>query len=97
MELTIIVSLFLIRADFAICPAVGFSGYPVAGFVQDHYYAFWIDQRCSPLMAVYGTRITKSGAVLDSAGVAIYTDSAGYGCNAAFDGSNFLVVTRNHC
>jgi hypothetical protein len=97
MDLTMIVTLFLIRADFAICPAANFSGYPVVGFVQDQYYSFWIDQRLSPLMSVYGARVTKSGVVLDSIGIAVYTDSAGYGCNAAFDGTNFLVVTRNHC
>lgn len=95
--MAMVLSLFLFRADFAICPAGNFSGYPAAGFVQDQYYAFWIDQRCSPLMAVYGARVSRSGAVIDSAGVAVYTDSAGYGCGAAFDGTNFLVVTRNHC
>jgi len=97
MNMAMIFSVFLLRADFAICPAVNFSGYPAAVFTQNQYYTFWIDQRCSPLMALYGARVSKGGAVLDSAGVAIYTDSASYGCNAAFDGANFLVVTRNHC
>ena len=97
MEMAAIFSLFLFQADFAICPAGNFSGYPAAVYAQDQYYAFWIDQRCSPLMALYGARVSKNGTVLDSAGVAIYTDSAGYSCTAAFDGTNFLVVTRNHC
>ncbi len=97
MEMAMMLSLFLVRADFAICPAAYFSGYPSVDFVQNQYYAFWIDQRYSPLMALYGARVTTNGAVLDSAGVAVYTDSAGYGCSAAFDGTNFLVVTRNHC
>jgi hypothetical protein len=97
MGMTMIFACFLIRADFAICPAVNFSGYPVVTRVTDQYYAFWIDQRCSPLMAIYGARISTNGTVFDSAGVAVYTDSAGYGCSAAFDGTNFLVVTRNHC
>jgi len=97
MGIAMLFSIFLVRADFAICPAVNFSGYPAVGYVQNQYYAFWIDQRCSPLMAVYGTRVSKGGAVIDSAGVAVYTDSAGYGCRVAFDGENFLVVTRNHC
>jgi hypothetical protein len=48
-------------------------------------------------MSIYGSRVTKDGSVLDPNGVELYTDSAGYRCSAACDGTNFLVVTRNHC
>jgi hypothetical protein len=48
-------------------------------------------------MSIYGARVTVDGTVLDSNGVEICTDSAGYRCGVASDGSNFLVVFRNHC
>jgi hypothetical protein len=42
-------------------------------------------------------RVTKQGTVLDPTGVELFTDSIGYRVSAAWDGSNFLVVTREHC
>jgi hypothetical protein len=97
MILTVVLTIFLVQADFPICPAVNFSGYPACDFQNGQFYVFWIDQRTSPNMAIYGARIARDGTVLDPSGIQVYNDSAGYSCNAAFDGSNFLVVTRNHC
>jgi hypothetical protein len=89
--------LALTAADFPICAAPGFTGYPAVTFAHDNYYVFWVDQRQSPLTSVYGARVTRSGTVLDPGGVELYTDSAGYRCGAAADGDNLLVVVRNHC
>ncbi|MFB0510251.1 MAG: hypothetical protein ACETVX_07115 [bacterium] len=87
----------LIGADFPISTAPSYNGYPSVCYANDQYYVFWVDQRQYPNMSIYGARVTKDGTVLDPNGVELYTDSAGYRCSAAFDGTNFLVVTRNHC
>lgn len=89
--------LALVGADFPVCTAPNWTGYPSACFVSDRYYVFWVDQRQRPNMSLYGARVTKGGTVLDPNGVELFTDSAGYRCAAAWDGTNFLVVTRNYC
>jgi hypothetical protein len=85
------------NADFAISTAPNFTGYPSIHYAQDQYYVFWIDQRTLPNMSIFGARVMKDGTVVDTSGAQLYTDSAGYDCNVGFDGTNFLVVTRNHC
>ena len=88
---------FLLSADFPICTAPSYTGYPAVCYANDQYYVFWIDQRSYPSLSIYGARVTKTGTVLDPNGIRLYSDSASYRCSAAFDGTNFLVVTRNHC
>ncbi len=90
-------SLILMQADFPICPAASFSGYPASVYHNDLFYVFWIDQRTLPNMSLYGARIMPDGTVLDPTGIQVYVDSVSYSCSAAFDGTNFLVLTRNHC
>ncbi len=89
----------LVGADFPICTAASYQAYPSVCYANDRFYVFWVDQRqTSPKqMAIYGARVTKSGTVLDPDGRELYKDSAGYRCSAAWDGTNFLIVTRNHC
>ena len=87
----------LIGADFPICAASGYSGYSSVVYAQDQFYVFWEDQRRAPLTGLYAARVTKQGTVLDPSGVELFTDSIGYRVSAAWDGSNFLVVTREHC
>jgi len=89
--------LTLISADFPICTAANFNGYPTIHYANDQYYIFWIDQRLLPNMSIFGARVAKDGTLLDPNGVEIYTDSASYDCNVAYDDTNFLVLTRNHC
>ena len=89
--------LVLISADFAISTAPNFTGYPSLCYANNQFYVFWIDQRTLPNMSIFGARVTKQGVVADTSGIEIYTDSASYDCNVAYDGTNFLVVTRNHC
>jgi len=86
-----------INADFAISTAPNFTGYPSLCYANNQFYVFWIDQRTLPNMSIFGARVTKQGVVADTSGIEIYTDSASYDCNVAYDGTNFLVVTRNHC
>ncbi|UCD18823.1 MAG: hypothetical protein JSU64_05185 [candidate division WOR-3 bacterium] len=87
----------LIGGDFQICTAPNFTGYPSLCFANGQFYVFWVDQRDYPLMSLYGARVTVDGNVLDPAGRELYTDSIGYNCDVAFDGTNMLAVTRNHC
>ena len=87
----------LVGADFPICTASGYTGYASVEYAQDQYHVFWEDQRAYPLTGVYGARVTKQGEVLDPTGVEFFTDSIGYRVSAAWDGENFLVVTRQHC
>ena len=95
--MTTMVLLALVGADFPICAASGYSGYASVVYAQDQFYVFWEDQRAYPLTGVYGARVTKHGVVLDPNGVDLFTDSIGYRVSAAWDGTNFLVVTRQHC
>jgi hypothetical protein len=95
--MSILLLLSIVRADFPICTASGFSGYSSVVYARGQFYVFWEDQREYPLTGVYGARVTRQGQVLDPAGVELFTDSVGYRVSAAWDGSNFLVVTRQHC
>ncbi len=92
--------LLLISADFPITTAGDFQEYPAVCYVNDQFYVFWVDYRyryTTGQLSLFGARVSKTGAVLDTAGRLLYGDSASYNCDAAFDGTNFLVVTRNHC
>jgi hypothetical protein len=87
----------LFSSDFPINTAPSYTGYPSVCYANEQFYVFWIDQRQLPLRSLYGARVSVDGTVLDPAGRELYTDSAGYNCDVAFDGTNFLAVTRNHC
>jgi hypothetical protein len=89
--------LTLVGADFPICTASGYTGNASVVYARDQFYVFWEDQRAYPLTGVYASRVTRQGTVLDTTGVELFTDSIGYRVSAAWDGSNFLVVTREHC
>ena len=87
----------LLGGDFPIGTAPNYTGYPSVCYANEQFYVFWVDQRQLPLMSIYGARVTTDGTVLDPSGRALYVDSAGYSCDVAYDGTNLLVVTRNHC
>jgi len=89
--------LALVSADFPISAAPGFTGYAATCYANDQFYVFWEDQRRYPLTSLFAARVTREGTVLDPNGVELWTDSVGYRVSAAWDGANFLVVTRNHC
>jgi len=100
MGLTLIMSLFILGADFPICTAADVQQYPCAVFANDQYYAFWIDDRyftAESSHAVFGARVSTSGTVIDPDGKLLFNRQAGYATAAACDGTNFLVVFRDSC
>ena len=89
--------LTLLTADFPICTEPNFTGYPAICYANDQYYTVWIDYRYYPLRSTFGARIAKDGTILDPGGNLFFSDSSGYSVDIAYDGTNFLVVTRNYC
>ena len=95
--MTTMLLLALVSADFPISTAPGFTGYAAVCYAQDQFYVFWEDQRTYPRTSLYAARVSLDGTVLDPQGRELFNDSAGYRVGAAWDGENFLVITRNHC
>lgn len=89
--------LFIINADFPICTAASYQQYPSVSYANNQFYVFWVDNRISNQMGLYGARVSRTGSVLDPDGRPLFVDSASYNCDAAYDGANFFVITRNHC
>lgn len=92
--------LCLINADFPISTAGDFQEYPALYYAHDQFYAFWVDYRfrgTTGKISLFGARVSKTGTVIDPAGRLLFSDSASYNCDVAYDGANFFVVTRNHC
>lgn len=90
--------LFLLGVDFPICDAIQNQGSPDVLCVNDIYYVFWNDTRdysdTNQVYSVYGTRVLSDGSILDPNGKEVYCDTAYGQPDAAYDGSNFLVVLR---
>jgi hypothetical protein len=100
MGLTLIMSLFILGADFPICTAADVQQYPCAVFANNQYYAFWIDDRhfaAESTHAVFGARISPNGAVIDPDGKLLFERQVGYATSAAYDGTTFLIVVRDSC
>jgi hypothetical protein len=98
------ISVFLVfilsGVDFPVCAAPSFQDHPVVRYVEGMYYVFWSDQRLfssTQQYAVYGARVTGDGHVIDPDGKPIFCDSVASSFDAAFGGSDFLVVCRNGC
>jgi hypothetical protein len=65
---------------------------PALAFDGTNYLVVWGDSRVGE-SDIYGTRVTRAGAVLNSAGNPISTAArAQFGASVAFDGTNYLVV-----
>ncbi len=58
----------------------------------ENYLAVWRDQRSGK---VFGTRVSKDGAVLDPAGLALNPSGRGGPVAVAFNGTDYLVVWRD--
>ncbi len=93
----VIVMVLILVGDFPVCTAPRDQYYPSVTYANDQFYVFWSDRRYYPSYAIFGARVTKDGAVLDPDGKLIFRDESAYDVNAAYDGSNFLVVFRNGC
>ena len=66
---------------------------PAVAFGGSNYLAVWTDHRVVG-SGVYGARVTRSGVVLDTQGIAVSMGGVGSDVSpaVAFDGANFLVV-----
>jgi len=59
-------------------------------------FVVWTDRQGSAPGVVYGARITRAGAILDRAGLSIYSGQGEHAEPAvSFDGTNYLVVWRS--
>ncbi len=92
--------LVLVSTDFPITAAYDSQRYPAVCYQDGQFYVFWADRRFlsqDSTSCLYATRVSTDGVVIDTAGKQLFRDDVGYELDAAFDGTNFLVVYRNHC
>ena len=83
-------------AGVAISTATGDQSYPAIAFDGENFFVVWQDSR-SGSSDIYGARVTPTGVVLDTAGVAISTATNDQSYPAlAFDGENFLVAWADY-
>jgi MYXO-CTERM domain-containing protein len=76
-----------------LCQRFSPQEHPALAFDGTNYLVVWEDSGTSAARDIYGTRVSKAGAVLDSAFVGISTDSNDQTSPAlAFDGTNYLVA-----
>jgi uncharacterized repeat protein (TIGR01451 family) len=68
-------------------PAVAFNG--------NQYLVVWSDRR-SPNFAIWGTRVSTAGTVLDPAGLSLFTGMGQYSPNIASDGTGWFVVWNQY-
>ena len=87
---------FLIDTTITYTSALYAQRNPAIAFDGTNFFVVWPDRRFGS--AIYGTRVTQSGTVLDPAGQFITsTGAAGLGHVAiTFDGANYFIVWRDY-
>ena len=92
-----IVLLFILGSDFPISNAPESQHYPAVQFANNQFYVFWQDLRFYPSdRTTMAARISDNGVVLDPLGMVMMRDRT-VDVDAAFDGTNFLVVVQDSC
>jgi len=80
----------------AISAALSDQSYPAIAFDGVNYLVVWQDYRNGYYYDIYGSRVSKSAAVLDSAGIAISTAATSQMVPAiAFGGVNYFTVWQD--
>ncbi len=95
-----LIPLIVFSADFNICADTSNQLYPRAIYKNNQYYVFWSDQRHAVnegLFAVYGSRVSANGTVIDSTGKLLFKRIPKFEPTVASDGINFLVTFRDSC
>ncbi len=81
---------------FVICAAASWQGRPATALGDTNILVVWHDARSSQFTDVYGARVTRQGAVLDTAGIGIATsDNYQWYPKVAFDRTNYLVAWQD--
>ncbi len=76
-----------------VCGGAGSQHSPQVAFGDSNYLVTWLDTRFGSMGHIFAGRVTRSGAVLDSAGIQVTFDSAYRGTpHVAFGCSGYLVV-----
>ena len=89
--------LLILGTDFPISNDILSQHFPVVQFANDQFYVFWQDLRFYPSdRATMAARVTDYGQVLDPEGVVMICDRT-VDEDAAYDGTNFLVVVQDSC
>ncbi len=71
--------------------------YPSVAFGSSNYLVVWEDERDGGSEDIYAARVSPNGMLLDPAGIAIsMADGVQEDAQAAFDGTNFLVVWQDY-
>ena len=87
---------FLIDTNVTLAPAPGDQGGAAIAFDGTNFLVVWSDGRNGSDNDIYGARVTPTGVVLDTAGIAISTAAGSQGSpTLSFDGVNFLVVWQD--
>jgi hypothetical protein len=87
----------ILGSDFPISIAPESQHFPIVQSALGHYYVFWQDLRFHPSdRATMAARISNEGVLLDPEGVVMMRDRT-MNVDAAYDGTNFLVVVQDSC